>query len=221
MINYVWIFLVVIGVLCAVYGCYDQHSIEPLKDITNGALNSAKASVMDIALPLIGVMAFFLGLMKVAEEAGMIKLLAKLASPVMRFLFPKLPHDHPAVGSMLMNIMANFLGLGNAATPLGLKAMEELQKINPVKDEASDEMCTFLVINTSGWALIPATMISVRVTLHSEDPVNIILPSFIACTCATIVGLVTVKLLAKLKIFRRNIPTDFIPEDIPGEGGTE
>ena len=220
MINYVWLFLVVIGILCAVYGCIDQHSTQPLKDVTDGALDMAETSVT-LSLGLIGVMALFLGLMKIAEEAGLIKLLAKMASPITRFLFPKLPHDHPAVGAMLMNIIANFLGLGNAATPLGLKAMEELQKINPVKDEASDEMCTFLVINTSGWALIPTTMIAVRSSMDSANPENIILPTFFACTCATIVGLISVKLLAKFKFFRRSIPVDSIPEDIPEEGGNE
>jgi spore maturation protein A len=220
MINYIWLLLVIIGILSAVYGCIVQGSTEPLKAVTDGALDMAKASVT-LALGLIGVMALFLGLMKIAEEAGLIRLLARIASPVMRFLFPKLPHDHPAIGAMLMNIIANFLGLGNAATPLGLKAMEELQKINPVKDEASDEMCTFLVINTSGWALIPATMIAVRASLNSTNPENIILPTFIACTCATIVGIITVKILGKLKIFRRSIPADAMPEEIPDEGGKE
>ena len=163
-----------------------------LGKVTKGAIDAAELGVK-IAIGLIGVMAMWLGIMRVAEEAGMIKKLGHLVRPITKRLFPTIPADHPAIGAMIMNIAANMLGLSNAATPLGLKAMDELQKLNPEKDTASNDMITFLVINTSAITLIPASAIAIRASLGSASPQAIIVPAIMAATVATIVGLTTVK----------------------------
>jgi spore maturation protein A len=160
--------------------------------VTTGALKAAQTAV-EISIGLIGIMALWLGMMRIAEQAGLTSVIARVVRPVTRRLFPSIPSDHPAIGAMIMNIAANMLGLSNAATPLGLKAMEELDSLNPKKGEATDDMCTFLVINTSAITLIPATAIAVRVSLGSANPQMIIVPSVLAATCATIVGLAAVK----------------------------
>jgi spore maturation protein A len=165
-----------------------------LGKITSGAINAAELAVT-ISIGLIGVMALWLGVMRVAEEAGMIKKLGLLVRPITKRLFPSIPEDHPAIGAMIMNISANMLGLSNAATPLGLKAMDELQKLNKKKDTASNDMITFLVINTSAITLVPASAIAIRASLGSVNPQQIIFPAILAATCATIVGLTTVKLI--------------------------
>ncbi len=167
-----------------------------LKRVTQKVVDYSKIAV-NLAIGLIGIMALWLGLMKIAEEAGAIQFLAKKMAPIMKIIFPDVPPESPAMGAMLMNISANILGLGNAATPLGLKAMEELQKLNKNKKVASNAMCTFLVINTSGFALIPATVIGIRTAAGSNDPFGIILPVMIASGTATIVGLIAVKILQR------------------------
>jgi spore maturation protein A len=167
-----------------------------LGQVTSAAIKGANTAV-EIAIGLIGVMALWLGVMKVAEEAGLTKVLARMVKPLTRWLFPTIPSDHPAIGAMIMNIAANMLGLSNAATPLGLKAMEELDKLNPNKGEATDDMCTFLVLNTSAITLIPATAIAIRASLGSQNPQMIIVPSILAATCATIVGITAVKLIQR------------------------
>jgi spore maturation protein A len=162
--------------------------------VTSAAIEAAGTGVK-IAIGLIGVMAFWLGMMRVADKAGVIQMIAKAVRPITKRLFPKIPSDHPAIGAMIMNIAANMLGLSNAATPLGLKAMDELNKINPKKGRASDDMIMFLVINTSAITLIPATAIAIRASMGSVNPQKIIIPSIIAATMATIVGITTVKLI--------------------------
>lgn len=155
----------------------------------DGIIKMAETSVT-LALGLIGIMAFWLGMMKIAEAAGLVTILAKLAKPLMVRLFPDVPPEHPAMGAMLSNMAANFLGLSNAATPLGLKAMEELNKLNPHPGTATNAMCTFLTINTSAITLVPTTVIAVRASLGSSNPTDILLPTFlaavIALTCAVI-----------------------------------
>jgi len=163
-----------------------------LGKVTSGAIDAAELGVK-IVIGLIGVMAMWLGIMRVAEEAGMIKKLGLLVRPITKRLFPSIPEDHPAVGAMIMNIAANMLGLSNAATPLGLKAMDELQKLNPEKETASDDMITFLVINTSAITLIPVSAIAIRASLGSANPQAIIVPAIMAATVATIVGITAVK----------------------------
>lgn len=175
-----------------------------LKAITQAALDYA-ATAVSIALGLIGIMALWLGVMKVAEEAGLVKGMTKLLTPLTKRLFPDVPPDHPAVGAMIMNISANMLGLSNAATPFGLKAMEELNKLNPKLGTATNAMCTFLVINTSGLVLIPATAIAVRAAAGSANPGIIIGTSIFGAGCATIAGLISVKLLQRFRYFKKEL----------------
>src|SRR3990172_848019 len=170
-----------------------------MKKITNSAIDYAKISV-NIALGLIGIMALWLGIMKIAETAGLIGIIANWMKPLTKKLFPDVPSDHPAVGSMIMNISANMLGLGNAATPFGLKAMEELDKLNPNKGTATNSMVTFLAINTAGMTLIPATAIAVRAAAGSSDPAVIIGTSLFGAFCATVTGVLAAKILEKFPL---------------------
>ncbi|MDP3684230.1 MAG: nucleoside recognition domain-containing protein, partial [Ignavibacteria bacterium] len=185
-----------------VYQCQivlEEISIVKIKEVTTSVLDYAETAVK-IALGLIGIMALWLGIMKIAEESGLINHLAKGLKPITKFLFPEIPGDHPAIGAMIMNISANFLGLGNAATPFGLKAMEELDKLNPNKGTATNAMCTFLAINTAGMTLIPATAIALRASAGSAEPAIIIGTSLVGSTCATIVGISAAKILEKFPI---------------------
>ncbi len=194
MLNYVWLGLMVIALIVgAING--------KLPDVTKAAFDYAKTAV-DIAIGLIGIMALWLGIMKIAEEAGIVKVLAKSIKPISKRLFPEIPPEHPAIGAMVLNIAANWLGLSNAATPLGLKAMEELQKINEHKDTASNAMATFLALNTGSLTLIPATIIGVRVSLGSTNPTEIIGTTIFASACATVFAVIASKIFQRLRIFR-------------------
>jgi spore maturation protein A len=214
MLNHIWFAMILLAILIAAGSDIYNELMAPkslgiselekesrnlneetkLGRVTSAALEGAGTAV-EIAIGLIGIMALWLGVMKVAQEAGITNIIAKIVRPITRRLFPKIPEDHPAIGAMIMNIAANMLGLSNAATPLGLKAMEELDTLNPNKGEATDDMCTFLVINTSAITLIPATAIAIRASVGSANPQMIIIPSILAATCATIVGVTTVKLI--------------------------
>jgi spore maturation protein A len=187
MLNYIWLGLVVLAV---VLGGINGK----IEEVTKAALDSAGTAVT-IAIGLIGVMTLWLGLMKIAEESGLVRLLARLIAPVMRRLFPDVPEDHPAMGSMLLNIAANSLGLSNAATPLGLRAMEDLQRLNPAPAVATNAMCTFLTINTAGVQIIPATMVSLMASAGSRDPSAIIGTTFAATVISLVLGLAAAKLL--------------------------
>lgn len=171
------------------------------KAVLNAVISYSSLAV-EIAIGLIGVMAFWLGIMKLAEDSGLIKIIAKMLEPIMKRLFPEIPPDHPAIGAMIMNIAANMLGLSNAATPFGLRAMEELDSLNPQKGTATNAMVTFLAINTAGLTLIPATAIAVRAALGSKDPTIILMTSFFGAGLATIAGITAAKLLQRLKIYR-------------------
>ena len=191
---------------------FETVSFTKMKDVTNAVLDYAGTAVT-IALGLIGIMALWLGVMKVAEEAGLIKIIAKSLRPLTKRLFPEIPSDHPAMSSMIMNISANMLGLGNAATPFGLKAMEEMEKINPNKGTASNSMVTFLAINTAGLTLIPATAIAVRAASGSSNPAIIIGTTIFGAFCATIAGVSAAKIIEKFYLenwsftnwFRKNL----------------
>jgi spore maturation protein SpmA len=178
---------------------FEKITFIEMKKVTNDAIKIAQTAV-EIALGLIGIMALWLGVMKVADDAGLIKIIANVLRPITKRLFPEIPPDHPAIGSMVMNISANMLGLGNAATPFGLKAMEELDKLNPNKGTATNSMVTFLAINTAGMTLIPATAIAVRAAAGSSDPTIIIATSLFGSTCATITGITVAKLFEKFPI---------------------
>jgi spore maturation protein A len=184
---------------------FDPVKFVFLKAVTNdGIIGNAKAAV-ELAIGLIGIMALWLGVMKIAEQAGLVALLARILKPATSRLFPDVPPDHPAMGAMIMNISANMLGLANAATPLGLKAMEELNSLNKKLGTATDAMCTFLVINTSNVQLIPATVIAIRAASGSKNPAEILGPVLVATAVALLAGIVTVKLLARLPVFRKQL----------------
>ncbi|HNS71868.1 MAG TPA: nucleoside recognition domain-containing protein [bacterium] len=185
MMNYVWFGLVAIAFLTGAF----TGNIEA---VTKGALDSA-ATAVNIALGLIGIMTMWLGIMKLAEEAGLVRILSNIIKPVSRRLFPEIPADHPAIGSILLNVSANWLGLSNAATPMGLKAMEQLQSLNDKKDTASNSMIMFLALNTGSITLIPMTVIAVRASLGSTNPTEIIGSTIFASTMATIFGILAAK----------------------------
>jgi len=153
------------------------------------------------------MMALWLGLMKIAEEAGLVKLIGNALKPIMKFLFPEVPKDHPAMGSMVMNIAANILGLGNAATPLGIKAMQELQELNEEKDTASNAMCMFLAINTSSVTLVASSVVAYRLAAGSKNPAEIIGPTLVATIASTLAAVVAVKVFEK---FSKNKKTKLV-----------
>jgi spore maturation protein SpmA len=194
MLNWIWLALVVLAV--AIGGWNNR-----LGEVTNGAFDGAKTAVT-IALGLIGIMALWLGVMRLAERAGLVQRIARALHPIMRRLFPDVPPEHPAMGSMLMNMAANMLGLGNAATPLGLRAMRDLEELNPHPGVASNAMCTFLAINTASVQLIPATAIALLASAGSARPTAIVGTALLATMCAATVAITSVKLLEKLPFFR-------------------
>lgn len=194
MLNYIWLALVVLAV--AIGGWNNR-----LNEVTAGAFDGAKTAVT-IALGLIGVMALWLGVMRLAERAGLVQRIARGLRPIMRRLFPDVPPDHPAMGSMLMNMAANMLGLGNAATPLGLRAMRDLDSLNPRPGVASNAMCTFLAINTASVQLIPATAIALLAAAGSARPTAIVGTALLATLCAATVAITSAKILEKLPFFR-------------------
>jgi spore maturation protein SpmA len=157
-------------------------------------------TAFEIAIGLTGILAFWLGIMKIGEKAGAVQMLARLVSPLMKRLFPSIPANHPAMGSMLMNISANMLGLDNAATPLGLKAMKELQELNPKKDTASDAQILFLVLNASGLTLIPVGIMTYRAKLGAANPADIFLPILFATFFSTVVGILVTSFFQKIEI---------------------
>jgi spore maturation protein A len=171
-----------------------------ITEVTKAAMDSA-AGAVTIALGLIGAMALWLGIVKIAEDSGLMSLLAKAIAPIMKRLFPDVPPGHPAMGSMTMNIAANMLGLSNAATPLGLKAMEDLETLNKQPGIATNAMCVFLTINTSGVQIIPATMISIMASAGSKEPAVIIGTTIAASCSALIIGVIAAKVLEKLPVF--------------------
>jgi len=190
MLNYIWFGMMLIAVVVGtITGNIDA--------VTKAAINMAKTAV-EIAIGLIGIMALWLGTMKIAEDSGLIRIIARALRPITIRLFPDVPSDHPAIGSIVLNMAANILGLGNAATPLGLKAMEELQELNPNKDTATNAMCTFLAINTSSVQLIlPATVVALMGAASNQ----IFLTTIVATGLSTIAAIIAVKTLEKMNRF--------------------
>lgn len=175
----------------------DEVRFRIMSKILNDGIISITDVAVKIAIGLIGIMALWLGIMKIAEAAGLVASLAKLVKPIMVRIFPDVPADHPAMGAMVMNMTANFLGLSNAATPMGLKAMEELNKLNPVAGTATNAMCMFLTINTTALTLVPATVIAIRFTLGADDPASIIMPTFLATLISLILGVTFTKFIQR------------------------
>jgi len=168
-----------------------------VKPVGAGALEGA-GNAVTLAIGLIGVMSLWLGLLKIAEKSGLVDKLARAARPVFRPLFQEVPDGHPAISAMLLNIAANMLGLGNAATPFGIKAMEELEKLNPRPGTATNAQALFVAINTASLQLVPTTVIALRAAAHSTDPAGILLPTLAATACALTVGIVSAKLLERV-----------------------
>lgn len=177
MVNWIWLFFIVVGFLFAAIN-------GDVESVTQAAFDGAKNGVT-VCFGLISVLVFWMGMMRIAEDAGILHKLARLLQPVVRFLFPSVPKNHPALGYIMSNMSANILGLGNAATPMGIKAMQELQKLNPNKDEASAAMSTLLALNTSSITLIPTTLIAIRMNFNSMNPAEIVGTTLIATIIST------------------------------------
>jgi spore maturation protein A len=167
-----------------------------MADVSNAMFSSATTAI-ELAIGLVGGMTLFLGLMRVAEDAGLVRVLARALRPVFRYLFPDVPRDHPALGAMAMNFGANMLGLGDAATPFGIKAMEELQKLNPDKDTATDAMCMFVTLHSSSLQLIPVMVISLRAAAGSKNPSETIVATMLATAASMIVAIAVSRMFAR------------------------
>jgi spore maturation protein A len=189
MLNYIWFGLMAVGVVVAAF-------TGKAEDVTRGAVESATTAVQ-IAIGLVGIMTLWLGMMRVAEASGLVSLVGRALSPLLRLLFPEVPPGHPAAGSIVLALAANMLGLNNAATPLGIKAMEELQTLNPDKETATNSMVTLMAVTTSGVQLIPATMIGVLAAAGSANPTAIIAPTIIATFIGTVAAVVAARLLQR------------------------
>ena len=187
--NYIFYFLIVLSVI---FGAINGK----LQDVVNAILSGAELSIK-VAFSLIGIMAFWLGIMKIAEKSGIIDLITKLIKPIAKWLFNDIPSDNKAVGDIAMSFSANALGLTNAATPIGLKAMQELQEINKDKTSASNAMCMFLAMNTAGFQIIPTTVIAVLVGIGYKKPTEIIAPTLIVTGTAFISAILVAKILQK------------------------
>jgi spore maturation protein SpmA len=207
--NAVFLAIVLIAFAAAAWGQFTALPAEgaaaPMEALSKAMVQSA-AGAVDLSLGLVGVMTLFLGLMKVAEAGGLLRIIAQLIRPLMVRLFPDVPGDHPAMGAMILNLSANVMGLGNAATPFGIRAMQELNRLNPVPGTATDAMALFLAINTSSVTLLPTGVIALRAAAGSADPAAIFPTTLFATTCSTLMGVVSAKLLAR--VWRdRAIPT--------------
>lgn len=182
MVNFIWLFFILAGfVVAAING--------NIEAVTQAVFDGAKTGVT-VCFGLISILVFWLGIMRIAEDAGLLEKLAKLLRPVVRFLFPSIPDNHPALGYIMSNMSANILGLGNAATPMGIKAMQELQKLNSDKELASPAMCTLLALNTSSITLVPTTLIAIRMSFQSLNPAEIVGTTLVATVISTTAAIV-------------------------------
>ena len=188
--NYIWYFLIAISII---YGAINGTLTDVAKSIFTGTELSVK-----IVLTLLGIMTFWLGIMKIAEKSGIVEFLSKLLKPIARLIFPEIPKDSKIIGDVAMNFSANALGLANAATPMGIKAIEGMQEINKDKESASDPMCTLLAMNTAGFQLIPATVIAILATNGYENPTEIIIPTLIVTSTAFISAIIIAKIFKRI-----------------------
>ena len=210
-LNYIWIaFFVIAFIFAAIQLAMGDPTV--FQKIVDSTFDSSK-NAFEISLGLTGVLALWLGIMKIGERAGAVNVLARMLSPFFTKLFPDIPKNHPVMGSIFMNIASNMLGLDNAATPLGIKAMKELQELNGSKDTASNAMCMFLALNTSSLMLLPVTVIGWRVASGSTAPATIIVPTLIATLCGKIAAILSCKLLERLSPDTPTLP----PADAPDE----
>ncbi|MFC7681977.1 nucleoside recognition domain-containing protein [Paenibacillus sp. GCM10028914] len=197
MINVIWMGMILAGFIFAAFtGNIDS--------VTKAAFDGAQTGVT-VSFGLISVLVFWLGMMRLAEDSGMLAKVAKLMGPVVRFLFPDVPKNHPAMGYILSNMSANLFGLGNAATPMGIKAMQELQKLNPDKDTATPAMCTLLALNTASITIIPTTLIAIRMNYHSANPTEIVGTTLLATAVATLAAIIADRFY-RARTIRKNKP---------------
>jgi spore maturation protein SpmA len=203
-LNYIWIAFFLIAFVFALVQWIFMGDMEIFPALTQATFDNAKLG-FEISLWLTGVMSLWLGIMKIGEKGGMVGILAKVTSPLFSRLFPEVPKNHPAMGAMLMNISANMLGLDNAATPLGLKAMHSLQELNPKKDTASNAQIMFLVLNTSGLTIIPISIMVYRSQLGAADPSDVFIPILLTTFFSTLSGLIAVSIVQKINLFHKNI----------------
>jgi spore maturation protein SpmA len=212
LLNAIFFFVVLISILLAA-------ATGRMEQLNQAVFDQAKAAVT-LAINLVGVMAFFLGLMKVAEDGGLLRVIARVLGPVMRVLFPNVPEKHPAMSAMILNIASNMMGLANAATPFGIKAMEELNKLNSRKGTATNAMVLFLAINTAGLAILPSGVAALRASLGSQDPWGIWFSTLFSSGCATVVGITAVVLLQRLPSFRATEPPPISEFETPDAAET-
>jgi spore maturation protein SpmA len=203
-LNYIWIAFFLIGFLVALGQLIFNGNTQIFNELVNSIFNSAKTG-FEISLGLTGVLALWMGLMKVGEKGGVVTILGRFFGPLFQRLFPGLPKGHPAYGSIMLNFSANMLGLDNAATPMGLKAMKEMQEVNPDKESASNAQIMFLVLNASGLTIIPVTIIVYRTQLGAVNPADVFIPIMIATFAATMAGLISVSIVQKINLFDKVI----------------
>ena len=188
--NYIFFILIAVSIIAGIF----NNTLDKVVNSMLGACNTA----VEISLSLIGIMAFWLGIMRIAEKSGLVQVISKILYPLTRYLFKDVKKDSPAVGDITMSITANALGLTNAATPIGLKVMKELQEDNPEKDKATDAMCMFLGMNTAGFQIIPATVIAILVGFGAKNPTEIIIPTLIVTTLSFITAIATALILQRI-----------------------
>lgn len=201
-LNYIWIAFFVIAFIVALFKLIFYGDTEIFSTIVNGGFASSKTA-FEISIGLTGMMTLWLGIMKVGEEAGAIRALSKIVSPLFRRIFPEIPKDHPASGHIIMNLSANMLGLGNAATPLGLKAMTSMQELNPDKETASNSQIMFLVLNTAGLTLIPVSVLVYRAQANAANPSDVFIPILLTTFVGTLAGFLSVAIYQKINVFNR------------------
>ena len=201
-LNYIWIGLFLIGTIVGVIRLLFMGDTEALPSMMDSTFEMSKMA-FEMTLGLTGTLTLWMGILKIGEDSGLVGKLAKGLSPVLSKLFPEIPKNHPALGSIFMNISANMLGLDNAATPCGLKAMQELQELNPKKDTATNSMIMFLVLNTSGLTIIPVSIMAYRAKAGSADPTDVFIPLLLTTMVSTVVGLIVVSISQRINLFRR------------------
>ena len=199
-LNYIWIALFAIGVLIGLAKLIFWGDVDTLPAMMDSTFKMS-TTAFEMTLGLTGTLTLWMGILKIGEDSGLVDRLARFLSPVLTKLFPEIPKNHPALGSIFMNISANMLGLDNAATPVGLKAMQELQSINPKKDTASNSMIMFMTLNTSGLTIIPVSIMAYRAKYGAADPADIFIPLLLTTMCSTLVGLIIVSLYQRINLF--------------------
>lgn len=208
-LNYIWIGFILVAFVVALCKLIFLQDTDVFTQIISSTFDSARMG-FDVSVGLTGILSLWLGLMKIGEKAGLIHAFARMASPVFGKLFPEIPRDHPAAGSIFMNISANMLGLDNAATPIGLRAMQQLQELNPTKDTASNAMIMFLNINASGLTVIPITIMMYRAQYGAANPSDIFLPILLTTFVSTLVAIIAVGIVQKINLFQRNLLLFFL-----------